>query len=109
MHYSQLALSLLSNKKCTHVLGDRAYDSNNIRSCIASIGAEAVIPSCSRRKEQYEYDKTKYKQRNCIERFFSKLKHFRGIATRYMKRGLYFFEAVMFAAFIIGTRIVDSS
>jgi len=27
-----------------------------------------------------------YKQRNAVERFFNKLKHFRAIATRYDKR-----------------------
>jgi transposase len=48
-----------------------------------------------------DYDKHYYKDRNLIERFFSRLKQFRGIATRYCKRGKYFLEAVKLASSII--------
>ena len=47
--------------------------------------AEAVIPPKRNRKLQREYDKDLYKQRNRIERCFSKLKCFRRFATRYEK------------------------
>jgi transposase len=60
--------------------------------------AIAVIPPKSNRKEQREYDKHYYKERNLIERFFGKLTPFRGIATRYCKRGKYFLEAVKLAS-----------
>lgn len=63
--------------------------------------AIAVIPPKSNRKEQREYDKHYYKERNLVERFFGKLKQFRGIATRYCKRGKYFLEAVNLASAII--------
>ena len=39
-----------------------------------------------------------YRQRNLIERFFNKLKHFRRIATRYDKTARNFLAAVMLAA-----------
>ncbi|MCF1450481.1 transposase, partial [Agrobacterium vitis] len=39
-----------------------------------------------------------YRQRNLVERFFSKLKQFRGIATRYDKDPLNFLAAVKLAA-----------
>jgi len=42
-----------------------------------------VIPSKKNRKVSRECDKELYKERNLVERFFQKLKHFRRIATRY--------------------------
>jgi transposase len=32
------------------------------------------------------FNKRPYRQRNLVERFFNKLKHFRAVATRYDKR-----------------------
>ena len=49
------------------------------------MGAKAVIPPKRNRKVQREYDKDLYKQRNRIERCFSKLKCFRRFATLYEK------------------------
>lgn len=48
-----------------------------------------------------QIEKSSYKDRNLIEQFFCQLKKFRGIATRYYKRGRYFLEAVKFASSII--------
>lgn len=45
----------------------------------------AVIPPRKNRKDQKEYDKNIYKNRNQIEHFFNRLKQFRRIATRYDK------------------------
>src|ERR1700687_2436410 len=63
--------------------------------------AIAVIPPKSNRKEQRDFDRHYYKDRNLIERFFCRLKQFRGIATRYCKRGQYFLETIKLAASII--------
>ena len=49
------------------------------------MGAKAVIPPKRNRKVHREYDKNLYKQRNLIERCFSKLKCFHRFATRYEK------------------------
>ena len=65
------------------------------------MGATAVIPPKSNRKIRREYDKDHYKNRNLIERFFCRLKQFRGIATRYCKRGKYFLEAIKLASALI--------
>ncbi|WP_408886228.1 transposase [Komagataeibacter sp. FXV3] len=43
-----------------------------------------------------------YSQRNIIERFFARLKPFRGIATRYDKLKSTFIAAVQFVSAIIG-------
>ena len=69
----------------TIVLADKAYDTNSIRDLIAAQGAVPNIPAKSNRKWKPCYSKTLYRKRNQVERFFSKLKHFRRIATRYDK------------------------
>jgi transposase len=65
------------------LLGDKGYDSDAIVEHVAILGAVAVIPPKRNRKQQREYDKIIYKQRNRIERCFSRLKHFHRFATRY--------------------------
>jgi len=101
VHDSICADTLLTDKNADFVIADKAYDSDRILAKIAGMGAIAVIPPKSNRKEQRTYDKHYYKERNLIERFFCKLKQFRGIATRYCKRGKYFLEAVKLASSII--------
>jgi transposase len=101
VHDSKCAEALLENKNAEFVVADKAYDSNKILEKIAQMEATAVIPPRSNRKEQREYDKHYYKERNLVERFFCRLKQFRGIATRYCKRGQYFLEAVKLASAII--------
>jgi transposase len=39
-----------------------------------------------------------YRQRNLVERFFCKLKHFRGVATRFDKLARHFLAAVLIAS-----------
>lgn len=101
VHDNVCADALLDGKSADFVVADKAYDSNNTLDKIAQMKAVAVIPPKSNRKEQRAYDKHYYKDRNLIERFFCKLKQFRGIATRYCKRGIYFLEAVKLASSII--------
>lgn len=52
---------------------------------IESRGALAVIPSKSNRKLPREHDQELYKERNHVERFFNRIKQYRGLATRYEK------------------------
>jgi len=67
------------------VLGDKGYDSDTLLAYIRAKGAAPVIPSKKNRKVQREIDKNLYKDRNKIERFFGRIKHYRRIATRYEK------------------------
>jgi transposase len=89
------AEDLISGISFEHLLADKGYDANWLRTRIAEVGAEAVIPSSP------PYDKYIYQERNLVERFFNKIKHFRRIATRYEK------TAVSFAAmlFLVGAMI----
>jgi len=85
IHDCTQAIGLLAQHKAEAVLADKGYDSHAIVQHIVGMGATAVIPPKRNRKQQREYDKILYKQRNRIERCFSKLKHFRRFATRYEK------------------------
>ncbi|MBX2901882.1 MAG: transposase [Cyclobacteriaceae bacterium] len=95
------ANDLLSEKKADFVLADNAYDCDKILEKIEAMGATAVIPPKSNRTVQRKYDKDYYKERNLVERFFCRLKQFRGITTRYCKRGEYFLEAIQLASCLI--------
>lgn len=48
-------------------------------------GRDANIPAISNRNWKPCFSKQLYRERNLIERFFFKLKHFRRVATRYDK------------------------
>ena len=84
-----------------YVLVDKAFDSEQILKYIEKNRAITVIPPRKNRKEQREYDKSIYKNRNQIERFFNRLKQFRRIATRYDKLLFSFLSLVQFAVALI--------
>lgn len=88
------AIALLTGVETGAVLADKGYESNDILAFIQSLGATAVIPPKSNRKEPWEYDRELYRERNLIERAFNKLKHWRRIATRYDRRSIYFLSAL---------------
>lgn len=67
------------------VLADKGYDSNDLLKYTASLKAEAVIPPKKNRKAGRLLNRELYKERNKVERFFGRVKHYRRIATRYEK------------------------
>jgi transposase len=77
---SSNALMELHDKAPDRLLGDKGYDSDNIRNDLAERGIEPVIPPRSNRKVPIEYDRETYKRRNLIERCVNRLKQFRRIA-----------------------------
>ena len=85
-------------------IGDKGYDADSLLEKIAGQGSQIVIPPKRNRKTQRAYDKNLYKQRNLIERFFNKLKHFRRVATRYDKLLANFMGFVKLAAIAIWIR-----
>ena len=84
-HDSECAEALLDGVEAGAIIGDKAYDANRILTFIGEQGMLAVIPPIKSRKEQRTYDKELYKERNLVERFFARIKHYRGLATRYEK------------------------
>ena len=98
-HDSRMAEPMLKDiSKGAILLADKAYDTNAIRTLAKQKQAWANIPSKSNRKQSFPFSQWVYRQRNLVERFFSKLKQFRGIATRYDKSPLNFLAAVKLAA-----------
>ena len=64
------------------ILMDRAYAGKKIRELAFKLGYEPIVPPKKNFKEQWEYDKELYKQRNEVERFFRRIKRFRRVFTR---------------------------
>ena len=90
------------------LLADRAYDSNALRDRLAERGAWGNIRAMPNRLEPPVFSHYLYKQRNAVERFFNKLKHFRAVATRYDKRDDNFLASVKLASLRIWLRSTES-
>ena len=104
-HDSQPAPGLLEGmKQGAILLADKAYDSNAIRERLRKINAWANIPTKKNRKQTFPFSKWLYRYRNLVERFFNKLKQFRGLATRYDKNADNFLAAIKFASLRIWIR-----
>lgn len=78
---------LLEGLKTGHVLADKGYDGQRAMDAIAAADAKPVVPRRKTTATWRTFDAALYKERNLIERFFNKIKHFRRIATRYDKLG----------------------
>jgi transposase len=76
---------LLDGIRAGFVLADKGYDGQRAIDAIAKAGAIPVVPRRTCTITRRPFDPVLYKERNLIERLFSKLKHFRRIATRYDK------------------------
>ncbi len=92
--------------------GDKAYSSRAIRTHLRGRGIRAVIPQPrdqqARRKRRGSaggrpptFDQTEYTGRNVVERRFSPLKQWRGLATRYDKLAIVYRAAIVLNAVIV--------
>jgi len=78
--------------------GDRAYDSDALRARMSEQGAWANVKPMPNRKQVLAFSPFLYKHRNRVERFFSKIKHFRAVAARHDKDPDNFLASVKLAA-----------
>ena len=92
---------LLEVEQIQACAADRAHDTDSIRSLLRQSGKEAVIPPKANRKNQFSYNKSKYKQRNRVERLIGRLKQFRAIATRYDKLASMFLALITLSLLFI--------
>jgi len=90
------------------LLADRAYDSDGLREWLSARGAWANIRSMPNRIRHPVFSSWVYRQRNAVERFFNKLKHFRAVATRYDKRDDNFLASIQLASLRIWLRSYES-
>ncbi len=91
--------------------GDKAYSSRGHRALLRSRGIIAVIPEpadqVAHRKRKgaaggrpVSLDVEDYKGRNVVERFFNRMKNWRGLASRFDKLAIVFRGSVILAAIV---------
>ena len=95
------AEALLTDLHPQHVIADAGYDSDAIREQIRQARGKACIRPNPTRKIRKRYDKTRYRRRNVIERFFGAIKRFRRVATRYEKKADNYLSFVWIAALFV--------
>ena len=83
------------------MLGDKAYDSNELRDELDQRGTKPVIPNRTNRKCRFPFSKRLNKLRWRIESAFNRLKDFRRIATRYDKLARNFLASVCLVAALV--------
>ena len=83
-------------------IGDKGYDSEEIREEARSKKMNPVIPRKSNsKKPNPEFDSYLYKMRHLVENLFARLKHYRSIATRFEKLARNFKSMLYLACTII--------
>jgi transposase len=108
VHDVKQAQALLDQIESAAVLADKANDADTLRGYISRKNAKAVIPPRSNRMTPRDFDRHQYRNRNVIKRFFSRLKQFRRIATRYDKLASRFSAFVALAASVIWLKYMST-
>ena len=92
---------LLENADPQALLGDKAYDADGFINTLEQREITPVIPPKANRKTKRPCDFALYRERNLIERFFNRIKHFRAIATRYDKLARNFLAGIHLVSAIV--------
>jgi transposase len=93
---------LLAQTHASTVIADKAYVAQErLIAPLERAGKVIVIPSIRSRKRVRDYDRHLYQARHLIENFFSKLKQYRAIASRYDKTACNFLGAIHLAAAVV--------
>jgi transposase len=100
-HDLTCAQPLLENADPGALIGDKAYDADSLIDTLNQRAITPVIPPKANRTARRDCDFALYCERNLVERFFNKIKHYRAIATRYDKLAQNFLAAVQLVAAII--------
>jgi len=101
LHDLACAQDLIENADPEALIADKAYDADWLIDSLAKREIAPVIPPKANRRTKRDCDFALYRERNLIERFFNKIKHFRAIATRYDKLAGNFLAAVQLVSAII--------
>jgi len=100
-HDLACAEPLIDSADPNALIGDKAYDADPFIDGLIQRGITPVIPPKTNRKTPRPCDFALYCERNLVERFFNRLKHFRAIATRYDKLARNFLAGVQLVSAII--------
>ena len=81
-------------------------DDRPTRRSAAALGWELVAPPHPNRHaaRRRPLDRAAYRERNLVERFFNRLKRFRGLATRYHKLDVVYLHMIYLACIHIMTK-----
>src|SRR6478752_6169760 len=85
-------------KPSKRMLGDKAYDSAELREEPDEHATKSIIPNRSNRKQPFSFSARLYKLRWRIEAAFNRLKDFRRVATRYDRLARNYLASVCLAA-----------
>lgn len=92
--------------RAEHLIGDKGYDSEEIREQARSQKMNPVIPRKSNsKKPNPEFDSHLYKMRHLVENLFARLKHYRSIATRFEKLARNFRSLLYLACSMIWVKV----
>jgi len=83
------------------VVADKGYSSKKFREFLRRRHIRYTIPRMRNEKHSRPIDRAIYKERNKVERLFSRLKEFRRIATRYEKRAANYAAMLTIAAIFL--------
>ncbi len=86
------------------LMADKAFDADHLRVALEARGAQAIIPAKRNRKIHIPHDEEAYKWRHLVENYFSKIKEFRSVNTRYDKTDTSYEATWHIAATIIALR-----
>lgn len=89
-------------------LADKAYDAEWTCRKIEDCGAMPNVPKQANRNSKACFSQTLYRICNAIGRFYSEIRHFRRIATRYEKKGTNYLAMINPASTIVWMRIYES-
>jgi transposase len=87
VHDIQMASELIERTpRSDYTVADKGYDGEYLRWVIRECDSIPVIPKKKNtRSKDIKYDRDVYRHRHLVENLFARLKHFRGIATRFDK------------------------
>lgn len=87
VHDIQMATELVERTpRSDYTVADKGYDGDYLRWVIRECRSTPVIPKKrNSRSKNKKYDEDIYRLRHLVENLFARLKHYRGIATRFDK------------------------
>jgi transposase len=98
------ANALVTGVQGSNIIADKGYDSNDFRCTLAEQNCTSTIPSKANRIETIPYDEYIYEERHIIECFFSKIKYFRRIFSRFDKSARNYASFIAFVGVILWLR-----
>ncbi len=97
-------------EKGEYFVADKGYDADAIRDKAREANMKPVIPRRSNsEKPNPEFDAHLYKLRHLVENLFARLKHFRGIATRFEKLARNFKSMLYIACMWIALKLIEDT